>query len=62
MAAAAAYERRALLLPEELVGKTVVIEQADDAQMKLRVLGSQRSSYYVVGANGLYVSEALPAR
>lgn len=61
MAAVGPYERRALVIPEELVGKTVVIEKADDTQMKVRVLGSQRVSYYVVGANGLYISEALSA-
>ena len=50
-----------LVLPEELLGKTVVVERADDSQLVLRVLGSQRKLYYVVGANGLYVSEALSA-
>ncbi len=57
----AAVEAQAftLVLPKELVGKTVVVEQADDAQMRLRVLGSK--AYYVVGSNGLYISEALSA-
>ncbi len=51
----------ALMHNEDLVGKTVVIEAADDNMLKLRELGSLAAVIYYVGANGLYVSEALSA-